>query len=214
MTEEDLSVRARFERFPATVKGAFVIRGEDANPHLVSFLEARVVAVAGASGLTIPMKAAVMDCPPHQDVFLPFEFPITDLGPGWYELECDLDVDAVARTVLGGRRFVISWPRASVRRGQVPMRRTLSLAKGTVHLEHLDCASDHAILHYSADGSGNVGISLVADGDRLGVLETDFDQDSGQGWVKTYPLMRSHESLRVEAKARSAGVVAEEFHLP
>ena len=32
---DPISVRARFERFPATVKGAFILRGEDANPHQV-----------------------------------------------------------------------------------------------------------------------------------------------------------------------------------
>src|SRR2546427_30058 len=30
-----VSVRTRFDRFPATVKGAFVVRGEDRDPHQV-----------------------------------------------------------------------------------------------------------------------------------------------------------------------------------
>ena len=34
--EERVSIRAHYERFPATVKGAFVLRGSDRDPHLVS----------------------------------------------------------------------------------------------------------------------------------------------------------------------------------
>ena len=66
-----------------------MIRGEDANPHQVSFREARVVRIGGGPGQPIAMKEAVIHAPPHQDVFLPFEFSITDLGSGWYGLEAD-----------------------------------------------------------------------------------------------------------------------------
>ena len=46
---DPISVRARFERFPATVKGAFIFRGEDANPHQVAVEGARVAGL-GAGG--------------------------------------------------------------------------------------------------------------------------------------------------------------------
>ena len=58
MTSEPISVRARFERFPATVKGAFIIRGEDPDPHQVVFREARVVAIGGAHTHPIAMAVA------------------------------------------------------------------------------------------------------------------------------------------------------------
>jgi len=212
----DISIRARFERFPATVKGAFVVRGEDANPHLVSFREARVAPVSGMGGIPIPMKPALVDVPPHQDVFLPFEFSTTDLGPGWYGLECDLAVDAVSRTMPGGRRFVVQWPRATVRRGSIAIDKILPLGKVTLRLEQLDCASDHVALHYGVEPSHPVSLKLLADGERLGELSSEFDVDSGEGTVEAYPLMRAHSSLRIEAggRGKAAGEAAEVLQLP
>jgi hypothetical protein len=212
----DISIRARFERFPATVKGAFVARGEDANPHLVSFREGRVVPIAGKGGIRIPMKPVLIDVPPHQDVYLPFEFSTTDLGPGWYGLECDLDVDAVSRTMPGGRRFAVQWPRATVRRGSIAVDKTLSLGKVILRLEQLDCVSDHVVLHYGVEPSHPVSLKLLADGERLGELSSEFDGESGEGTVEAYPLMRTHSSLRIEATGRgkAAGEVAEILQLP
>lgn len=216
MTEMDISIRARFERFPATVKGAFVVRGEDANPHLVSFREARVVSVAGPGGVPLPMKPAVIDVPPHQDVFLPFEFSITDLDPGWYGLECDLDVDAVSRTMPGGRRFVVQWPRATVRRGSIAVDRAVALGEVSLRFEQLDCASDRIVLHYGVEPAHAVSLKLLADGERLGELSSEFDVDSGEGTLETYPLMRAHSSLRIEATGRgkASGEAAEVLQLP
>jgi len=57
----DGSLRARFERFPATVKGAFVVRGEDTYPHQVVFHEARVVRVPGPGSMPIPLGARTGD---------------------------------------------------------------------------------------------------------------------------------------------------------
>lgn len=216
MTEMDISIRARFERFPATVKGAFVVRGEDANPHLVSFREARVVPVMGDTSIPVPMKPAVIDVPPHQDVFLPFEFSVTDLAPGWYGLECDVDVDAVSRTMPGGRTFAVQWPRATVRRGSVAVDKAVPLGGVTLRLERLDCASDHAVLRFAVDPAHPVTLKLLADGERLGDLASEFDPTSGEGSVKTYPLMRAHGTLRIEATGRgkAAGEAAEVLHLP
>jgi hypothetical protein len=70
---EPVSVRARFERFPATVKGAFIIRGEDPDPHQVVFREARVVALGGAQGHPIALGAAIIDVAPPRAVFVPLE---------------------------------------------------------------------------------------------------------------------------------------------
>src|SRR5581483_5249258 len=78
-----VSVRARFERFPATVKGAFILRGEDPDPHQVVFREARVVGVGGGRGRPVPIASATLDVAPRQDVFVPFELPVSDLDPGW-----------------------------------------------------------------------------------------------------------------------------------
>ena len=197
---EPVSVRARFERFPATVKGAFVIRGEDPDPHQVAFREARIVPVAGRGPEhEIAMKEAVLDAPPHQDVFLPFEFSIVELEPGWYGLECDLEVDGVHQTFPGGRRFVVQWPRAAVRRGTIRVGNELSLGGVSVSLEQLECTGDQVALRYEVSPPEPVTLRLVADGARLGELDVDFDEESGQGKLTAYPLLRSQSKLRIEA---------------
>ena len=93
---DPVSVRARFERFPATVKGAFILRGEDADPHQVVFREANVVGLGLGVTKPMPMTSATLDVAPHRDVFVPFEMPVSELEPGWYTMTCDLEVDGVA----------------------------------------------------------------------------------------------------------------------
>ncbi len=203
MSDLGMTVRARFERFPATVKGAFVLRGEDRDPHLVSFVEGRVAAVQGRDATPISMDRAVVDVPPHQDVFLPFEFSVTDLEPGWYGLECDLEVDGVSATYPGGRRFAVAWPRGTVRRGSFPLGSGLALDDGTkISLEQLELAGDHASLRFRSEPPRSLSVRVLADGARLAELEREADAETGKGSVMTYPVMRTQSTLRIELKGR------------
>src|SRR5436190_18429393 len=103
-----VSVRTRFEKFPATVKGAFVFRGEDADPHQVVVREGRVVRLPGSGGRPLPVERLTVDVPPHADVFVPFELPIGDLDPGRYGFEIEVDVDGSPQRLAGGRRLPIA----------------------------------------------------------------------------------------------------------
>jgi hypothetical protein len=171
----------------------------------VSFREARVVRIGGGPGQPIAMKEAIVHAPPHQDVFLPFEFSITDLGPGWYGLEADMDIDGGPRTFPGGRTFAVAWPRASSRRGTVTIdQKVETTAGGSVHLAGLECAGDHTWIRYETDTGEPVAIGLIADGDRLTELESEFDTELGAGRVKTYPLMRTHRQLRIQIGPEAA----------
>jgi hypothetical protein len=213
---EPVSVRASFERFPATVKGAFIIRGEDPDPHQVVFREARVVAIGGAQAHPIAMAAATLDVAPRRDVFIPFEMAVTDMDPGWYELECELDVDGRPRTFPGGRRFSVAWPRATVRRGQVEVGRGIDLSGGaTVKVEQIDCGGDSIKVHVRVTPPEPVTVRLSADGGRLPVLESDFDGSTGRGKVVAYPLLRAHSTLRIDVRAPSrAGQGTLDVRLP
>ena len=82
-----VSIRAHFERFPATLKGAFVLRGEDPDPHQVRIESARVAEMGGRAGQAMAVEPVTLDVAPHLDSFVPFEVPLLDLGPGWYRLE-------------------------------------------------------------------------------------------------------------------------------
>lgn len=204
---EPLSVRARFERFPATVKGAFLLRGEDRDPHQVQVLAARAVAVAGRTSREVPIATTTLDAVPHRDVFVPFELMVADLEPGWYGFEVDLEVDGNAATFPGGRRFAVPWPRATVRRGPIRVDRQVKLGeRAMATVEHVDCGGDSIRLTISVEPPLPVQVRLLADGARLELLETDADESAGRTRVTAYPLLRTHGVLRIELRGRGRGV--------
>jgi hypothetical protein len=203
-----ISVRARFERFPATVKGAFILRGEDPDPHQVVLSEARVAALGSGGSSPLPMAPVTLDVVPHRDVFVPFEFPVTELDPGWYTLVCDVEIDGTPSTYDGGSRFAVAWPRATVRRGPVKVGERVRLGDGTVHVEQVDCTGDSIRIALAVEPPSEVAVKLNASGRRLEVLEVDIDEDTGKGRVTAYPLLRTDEVLRIALKARGRGVEA------
>jgi len=210
-----ISVRARFERFPATVKGAFILRGEDPDPHQVVFREANVVGIGLGISDPMPMMAVTLDVAPHRDVFVPFEMPVAELDPGWYTMTCELEVDGVSGTYDGGRRFCVPWPRASVRRGQVKVDRAVAVGGSRVVVEQLDCATDSLKVHLRVDPPAPVAARLSADGDRLEVLDAEMDETTGRGRVTAYPVMRVHGTLRIELRGKGRDAEgALEVHLP
>src|SRR5262245_47193463 len=192
-----ISVRARFERFPATVKGAFIFRGEDADPHQVVLAEARVSAIGSGGSSPLPMAPATLDVVPHRDVFVPFEFPVTELDPGWYTLVCDLDVDGTRSTYDGGSRFAVAWPRATVRRGAIKVGERVRLGDAGVTIEQVDCAGDSIRIAVAVEPPSEMTVRLSAGGRRLEVLEVEIDEATGKGRVTAYPLLRSDEVLRI-----------------
>lgn len=212
---DPLSVRARFERFPATVKGAFILRGEDANPHQVVFRGATLVGIGRGSSHPMPMASVTLDIAPHRDVFVPFEVPVGELDPGWYAMTCDLDVDGFERTYDGGRRFSVPWPRASVRRGQVKVDRRVDVGEVAVVVEQVDCAGDSVRVHLRVDPPSAVTVKLSADGDPIDVLDVEIDEATGRGRVTAYPVMRTHGTLRIALRGKGRGSeVAVDVELP
>lgn len=202
---EPISVRARFERFPATVKGAFIFRGEDADPHQVVVSGARVTALGPGGSSPVPMPPVTLDVVPHRDLFVPFEFPVAELEAGWYTLVCDVEVDGFASTFDGGRRFAVPWPRATVRRGPIKVGRTVKVGSATVHVEQLDCSGDSVKLHLRSEPAGGLTLRLFADGRRLQVLDVEADEQTGRTRATAYPLMRADEVLRIELRGRARG---------
>jgi hypothetical protein len=192
-----VSIRSHFERFPATVKGAFVVRGEDPDPHQVAIKAARAVAADGAAGRSLELAPVVLDAPPHMDVFVPFELSVSDLEPGWYGLECDADVDGIPDTFPPTRRFVVPWPRGTVRRGAVPVRGTLEGGGHTVEVQSVDCTGDSIVVHVVADPPDAPALRLSANGKQLPVVRTALDERTGRGTVSAYPLLRSHSKLSI-----------------
>lgn len=187
-----VSIRAHYERFPATVKGAFVMRGADRNPHQVVIHEAQVVEIGSRRGTPIGIEPVTLDVAPNLDLFVPFEFPVLDLEAGWYALECEVSIDGDAETVRPGRRFAVPWPRSSVRRGSIPVGSVVGTGEEEVRLEALECRGDCVELTYEADLKPDIELSV--DGDELAVVEHVFDE-GGSGKVIAYPVLKSHRRL-------------------
>ena len=136
---------------------------------------------------------------------MPFELPLVDLEPGWYTLVCDVEVDGSPATFDGGRRFSVAWPRATVRRGQVKVDRSVRLGDQTVQVEQVDCSGDSIKVGMRVDPPGEIAVKLSADGRRLPLLEMELDEDSGRAKATAYPLLRSDEVLRIEMRGRGRG---------
>ena len=193
----EISIRAHYERFPATIKGAFVLRGEGRDPRQVRIEDARVIEVSGGGSQSIAMEPVTLEVAPHLDLFVPFEVPLTELGAGWYSLECDVVIDGVPDVVHPGDRFPVAWPRATVRRGPVPVGKSLDVSGDTVAIDQIDCAGDSIKIGFTATKAPT--LKLTADGATVPVLDTQFDEATGRGKIVGYPLMRTQRALSIDA---------------
>ncbi len=193
-----VSIRAHFERFPATLKGAFVLRGDDADPHQVRIEAARVAELAGRLGQPMGVEPVTLDVAPHLDLFVPFEVPLLDLAPGWYRLELDVTIDGDAGVVHPGDRFVVAWPRGSMRRGSASVGRAIEAGATTVTILQVDCAPDGVRVSYEAPA--RLGLSIAADDVLLPLVDEGFDEESRRGTVMTYPAAKSQVRLAITAR--------------
>ena len=200
-----VSIRAHFERFPATLKGAFVLRGEDRDPHQVRIESSRVAELAGRAGQPMGVEPVTLDVAPHLDLFVPFEVPLLDLGPGWYRLELDLTVDGDEGVMHPGDRFAVAWPRGSMRRGSAPVGRAISAGSADVTIEQVDCTPDSVRVTYQ--GQARVGLSLAADDVTLPQIDEQFDAEAGRGTVVTYPAAKTQSRLAITARGGERPVV-------
>ncbi|HEY6567656.1 MAG TPA: hypothetical protein VI341_09065 [Actinomycetota bacterium] len=196
--EPDISIRAHYERFPATIKGSFVLRGVGRDPHQVRIEHARVTELAGAGSHGIGVEPVTLEVAPRLDLFVPFEFSVTELDAGWYRLECDVLTDGVPGTVQPGERFPVAWPRATVRRGSVTVGTTVETSDGPLTIEQVDLGGDSIKIVFVATTEPTVKLS--ADDSSLTVLDVEFDEGSGRGRVIAYPLMKTAAVLTLTAK--------------
>jgi hypothetical protein len=188
---EPLSFRAHLERFPASIKGAFVLRASDGDPHQLRLETARIADLSGGPHRAMDVESAVLDVAPTLDTFVPFEFPISELPSGWYRLECDIAIDGVARIVRPGEPFSIPWPRSAVRRGAVAIGKKV----GDVRLVELTCTGDAVRVSY--EGAREPRVELTADGTSVPVISVEHDDASEAGTIVGFPALRAHDRLAI-----------------
>ena len=189
-----VAVRAKFERFPAAVKGALLLRGGDGMPHQVRLEAAHAAELSGGTPQPVGVESVVLEVSPTQETFVPFEVSTMDMAAGWSQLECDIVVDGDHEVIRPGDRFAIPWPRAAVRRGRV----TIGAKVSTVALETLECLGDTTRLAFAADAEPALALSV--DGRRHPVLGHEFDEETGRGVVTAYPVLRSDRTLTIQSK--------------
>jgi hypothetical protein len=195
---ESVRIKAAFERFPATVKGAFLLRGADGLPHQVRIEGAWASERAGRGKHPIQIEPMVLEVAPTMDTFVPFELPLIDLPSGWYQIGCDVVVDGVPSVEATGEPFTVPWPRSAVRRGSA----AIGKKSGSVKLESLECASDSVKVTFASEKAPSV--KLLVDGEAHPVLEIEHDPETGRGTVVGYPVLRGQSRLVVEIKGEAA----------
>ena len=107
-----VSVSVVFDRFPASVRGAVVVRGTDSEPHQVQLAAANVVPPDEPDRpiREIEMERTTVDLAPHREVLLPFDIPFVGLDPGSYGVTAEVVVDGSHRVrgpEGGGKRFTV-----------------------------------------------------------------------------------------------------------
>ena len=110
--EQPVSVDVVFERFPASVRGAVVVRALDSEPHQISLDSAEVVEAGKLNRHVSPVGAeqATIDVAPHGEVLIPFDIPFSGLPPGSYCVLAEVVVDGSLRIrgpEGGGKRFSV-----------------------------------------------------------------------------------------------------------
>ncbi len=193
--DPDIAIRAHYERFPATIKGSFVLRGVGRDPHQVVIEQARVIELTGAGSHAIGVEPVTLEVAPRLDLFVPFEFSVAELDAGWYQLECDVLTDGVPGVVQPGDRFPVAWPRATVRRGSIAVGTAVETADGAVTIEQVDCGGDSIKIAFIATAAP--AVKLSSDGVGHQVLDVEFDEGSGRGRVIAYPLLKTASVLTV-----------------
>src|SRR5205807_2254309 len=111
------------------------------------------------------------------------------------------EVDGAERTVPGGRRFCVPWPRSAVRSGTIRPDRAVTVAGTTVTFERLQSGPEGLTVRFSVRPPGDLTLRVFADGSRLDVVEQSIEEGSGRGIARGYPILRSHGILRLEVAA-------------
>ena len=114
LTDDERPVRVDvvFDRFPASVRGAIVVRALDREPHQIKLVGADVVEAEPPSRpvRSVAVDEAVVDVAPHGEVLIPFDIPFADLDRGSYRVRAEVLVDGATRISGpddGGKRFTV-----------------------------------------------------------------------------------------------------------
>ena len=207
-------VEIRFERFPTGIKGAFVLRGADGNPHSVRVETAGLSRIPSGTIRSVGVEDRLLDAAPTNDLVIPFELGLSGLDPGWYRIEAAVRVDGGRAWPAASRPFSIPWPRGEVRRGSFPVGQRVSVGARRFVVERVELQQDCAAVVWRTDlEPGEAGgpeesdaqaeALLVADGAPLERLPAEAAsrrqpfRRQGEGTSLSYPVPRDTRALAV-----------------
>jgi hypothetical protein len=190
-----------FDRFPASVRGAVVVRALDREPHQIRLIGAEVVAAHDLGRTIQPVSAehATVDVAPHREVLIPFDVPFAGLGPGWYCVVAEVEVDGGAHLrgpEDGGKRFVVPWPSAEVRRGDLRP----GLEVGGAVIERVELKADRTAVRWRPPADApDANLRLRLGTRRLPVVEVT--EERGIRTTVAHPVPKRATQLDLEVAA-------------
>ncbi len=204
-----IDVRTRYDRFPTTVKGTFVLRGADGMPHRVLFESAAVERMPTGPRRPLGTGASIVDVAPGRDLFVPFEASILDLEPSWYAVRAHLVVDAESRSIpFTSQPFCVGWPRGEMRRASIRLGARVGTGARAFVIERLELGPEAAsVVWMESRPEGEDAVedetvaALFADGHPLEELPADAVKAGvmapGERRTVVYPVARAVASLAV-----------------
>lgn len=213
--QEPVSVEVVFERFPASVRGAVVVRGRDPDPHQVTLASADVVELRSPNRPARPvaLDPVTVELAPRSEVLMPFDIPFAGLDPGWYEVVAEVVVDG-QRRVRGpsageSKRFLVPWSGQTVRKGTMIVDSKIAVPRteGAV-VDRVECRGDRAVIRWRHEPSDDPDfrqfgeLRVLADGKPLPFLEASYQPTAGTRSTVVYPLLRTNRALVLELDRR------------
>jgi hypothetical protein len=212
---EPVSVGVVFERFPASVRGAVVVRGTDPDPHQISLTSADVVELRSPNRPARPvaLEPVTVELAPRDEVLLPFDIPFAGLEPGWYGVVAEVVVDGQRRvrgpSASDGKRFLVAWPGQLVRKGTVVVNSTIPVpgTAGAV-VDRLECRADRAVVRWHHEPSDDPAfrqfgeLRVLADGKPLPLIESSYQPAAGTRSTVVYPVLRANHAVMLEIDRR------------
>jgi hypothetical protein len=219
-----IHLRTRFERFPASVKGAFVLQGADGNPHSARIVEAAVARIPSGPKKPVPLDDRILDVAPARDLFVPFEVSVSELEPSWYVIESAIEVDGWRTWSYASRPFTIPWPRSDVRRGTVAVGRPVTVKGRKFVVERVEFGADMTAVVWRPEGtrspsggaaepgrpSPNEEAVVIVDGSVIELLPSAAGSSRperlapGERKTTFYPVPRSARSVEVRVRVPGA----------
>jgi hypothetical protein len=211
--EAPVAVDVVFERFPASIRGAVVVRGRDPEPHQIR-LRGLSVSEAHGSGRVIhevPTGGVTVDLVPRGEILIPFDVAFTELEPGWFTVSADVVVDGQRR--LRGpdapKPFLVPWPAKDVRRGAIDagVRIEVPGSDGAV-VDRVECKADRAVVRWRHAPSAEAAVPefgdlrVFAGSRRLPVIEATHDATTGSRTTVVHPVLKRHRNLTFELDRR------------